>query len=73
MAGAVPGGGGGALPPVPVVGGQEFLLLPEPEGAVLNHGGPDAVQLEGARNNSEADKAKAVKVIAVQCVNVFLV
>jgi hypothetical protein len=53
---------GGLPPPGGVVGGPEFLLLPEPEGGVLNHGGPDAVLLEGAGNMPEADKAKVLKV-----------
>ncbi len=63
---AVGGGGGGgnaAAEPAPVpVGGPEFLLLPEPEGGVLNHGGPDNVPEEGARNPLEMDTAKVLKV-----------
>ena len=63
---AVPGGNLPAEPPPPVgppVGGPEFLLLPEPEGGVLNHGGADNVLVEGARNPPETDKAKVLKVI----------
>ena len=61
---AVPGGGIiPEPPPVPPVGGPEFLLLPEPEAGVLNHGGPDNVPDEGVRNLLEVGKAKVLNVM----------
>jgi hypothetical protein len=59
---AAVGGGGGGIAMAEPVGGPEFLLLPEPEGGVLNHGGPDNVPEEGARNPLEMDTAKVLKV-----------
>lgn len=62
----------GVMPPV---GGPEFLLLPEPEGGVLNHGGADNVPEEGARNPLETEKARVLKTpssLEDLCVDAYL-
>jgi hypothetical protein len=60
--------GGGPPPEIAAapaaVAGPEFLLLPEPEGGVLNHGGPDNVNVvvEGVGNLVDDKAAKVLKV-----------
>ena len=52
----------GGLPGDPGGGGQEFLLLPDPDGAVLNHAGA-AHNLPGAaRQNNPTEKKQVFKV-----------
>ena len=49
----------GDPPPVP---GQDFLLLPDPDGGVLNHGGVQNIMEEIRPENQEEKKKLVFKV-----------
>ena len=50
-------------PPVP---GQDFLLLPDPDGGVLNHGGVENMVEEVRPENQVEKKMQVLKVVLFQ-------
>ena len=58
----------GDPPPVP---GQDFLLLPDPDGGVLNHGGVQNIMEEIRPENQEEKKKLVFKVKKKTIITLF--